>query len=315
MPYKPINALKPGENIKQVFFVAEKQLLKTKQGKPYLTLELADKTGRIKAVMWDNADAANGTFKTGDFAHCQALVEIYKDELQLKINAVAPANPDDVDVANFTAHTAKDVELLFEELKETLATVKEPSLSKLVNLFLNDKEFVRQFKSAPAAIKNHHPYVGGLLEHTANMMQLAKSITAYYPFINPELLLVGVFLHDIGKIKEYAMDVMAQMTDEGELLGHTIIGITMLEEKLKEIPDFPADKATMIKHLIGSHHGDRQYGAPVLPMTPEALMLHYLDNLDAKMGGYQQLTAKSDPKEHWTEWSKSLERRFYKSGQ
>ena len=189
--------------------------------------------------------------------------------------------------------------------------VKDPFLVELIQQFLTDADFVEKFKKAPAAVERHHSYSGGLLEHTVNILNLASRISEFYKIINTDLLLTGIFLHDIGKMKEYEIKITPQMTDEGRLVGHTLLGIMMLEEKIRNIKDFPSLSKSLLEHLIGSHHGQYDYGAPVLPMTPEALLLHYLDNLDARMGEYQ-LLSENLPGGGWTEWSKSLDRKFYK---
>ncbi|MFA5794739.1 MAG: HD domain-containing protein [Candidatus Brocadiia bacterium] len=313
MPHKFINALKEGDSVRDIYLVSDKQLRKTRAGAPFLVLELTDKSGRIKGMVWDKADEFNRRCKTGDLINCQALVEPYQNELQLKISNLDADVPADTDRSNYLAHTGKDIELLMEELRNILAGVKDPYFAGLIKSFMDDKKFVEQLRISPAAIEFHHNYVGGLLEHTVNLLQLALQISpCYHKIIDTDLLLTGTFLHDIGKIREYEIQLAPKMTDEGYLLGHTVIGVSMVEERAKSIKDFPAERLTLLKHLISSHHGQREFGAPVLPMTPEALMLHYIDNLDARLGEYQALAEKADPSSNWTERSRSQERKFYK---
>lgn len=313
MGHKFINKLKEGDTVNNAYLVADKQLRKTRAGATFITLELMDKTGRIKGVIWDKADELGRRFKTGDLAAFQAVVEPYNNELQLRISNLSPDLPKDIDKSNYLAHTGKDIELLFEELQDILSAVKDPHLSALIKSFLGDKKFLELFKSTPAAVEFHHNYVGGLLEHTVNLLQLARQISSYYQdIIDLDLLLTGIFLHDVGKTREYEVQITPRLTDEGYLLGHTIIGVQMLEERAREIKGFPAERLTLLKHLIGSHHGAHEFGAPVLPMTPEALMLHYIDNLDARLGEYQTLLTRSDAGSNWTERSRSQDRRFFK---
>ncbi len=266
MSHRFINQLKEGEPLNGVYLVADKQLRKTRTAKPFLTVELQDKTGSIKGVIWENADSYNRLFKTGDLVLCQAVVEPYQNELQAKISSISADIPGEVDHSNYFSHTSKDIELLLEELKEILSTVKEPHLAALIKAFLNDAKFMDTFKKTPAAIEHHHAYVGGLLEHTVNLLQMASQIVSYYhSLIDSNLLLTGIFLHDIGKIREYEIQITPRMTDEGCLLGHTLLGINMLEEKARLIKDFPPERLTLLRHLIGSHHGQHEFGAPVLP--------------------------------------------------
>ncbi|MFH0888109.1 MAG: HD domain-containing protein [Planctomycetota bacterium] len=311
MSHKFIKDLSAYDTVDQVFQVVSKQQRIKRDGLPYLNLELRDKTGKIQAKMWDNLPKTDSIVEHG-FVCVKGQIELYKSALQLVISSLASASPEDINQEFFISKTSKDIELLYEEFKGILSGVKDPFLAELIQQFLTDNDFVREFKTTTAAIERHHPYSGGLLEHTVNILNIASRISEYYKIINTDLLLTGIFLHDIGKIKEYEIKITPQMTDEGRLIGHTILGIVMLEEKIRNIKDFPSLYKSLLEHLIGSHHGQYDYGAPVLPMTPEALLLHYLDNLDARMGEYQ-LLSKDLPSGGWTEWSKSLDRKFYKA--
>ena len=310
---KFIDQYKNNETVNDVFWLSRCDLRTTAKGKPYLTLTLQDKTGSIDGKVWDNADAINANLTPQSFIHVRGKVNEFKEILQVKVDACKPITEDKVDLEDFTAHTEKDIDLLWEELIETMGKIKDPSLAKLFKTFLADKELVTNFKKATAAIKLHHAYVGGLLEHTVNILKLGKLISAEYQILNKDLLFFGIFLHDIGKIREYEVKVAPEHTDEGRLVGHTSFGILMLEEKARQVKDFPAELLMELQHLILSHHGEYAYGAPVLPMTPEAMVLHHLDNLDAKIGQYKTLQdAITDPKEKWTTWSNALGRRLYR---
>ena len=315
--HKFIKNLKVFNDLDQIFQVVNISKRTSQKGSIYYQLDLKDKSGKISAKIWSILPGIESVTENS-FALVKGRVDAYKGTMQVIISDISPAAPEEVDPEVFTASGGKDLEALIEELRGFLAKIENPFLVELTKLFLEDEVFIEKFKIAPAAVEIHHAYRGGLLEHTVNMMNLAERITGYYytagepkePLLNKDLLMVGVFLHDAGKIKEYEMKIMPQMMDEGKLLGHTILGIMMLEDKIKQIENFPDQLRIVLEHLIGSHHGQREYGAPVLPMTPEAMVLHYLDNLDARMGEYLLLTQKS-ANGNWTEWSKSLERRFY----
>ncbi|MEK7449128.1 MAG: HD domain-containing protein [Planctomycetota bacterium] len=308
---KFINEFRENDRIDQVFWLSQKELRPMKNGK-FINLKLSDKTGSLEGKIWDNAEEVYDRLITESFIQVQGEVTEHNKKLQIKVHSFKPVKDDDVNLEDFTPHTPKDIDLLWAQLTETMDALADPYLKKLINLFLSDQKFIGVLRKSPAAIKLHHAYVGGLLEHIVNILNLGKSLSAYYPVIKQDLLLVGIFLHDIGKMKEYSIKIMPDQTDEGRLIGHTSLGILILEEKTQQIKDFPTELLMELRHLILSHHGEYEFGAPVLPMTPEALMLHYLDNLDAKMGQYQSLREHiTDPEERWSEWSNALERRLY----
>jgi 3'-5' exoribonuclease len=310
MSRKFVKDLKPTDTIDQTFQVLNYQQRTKKDGFPYLHLELRDRSGKIQAKMWDNLPQDNSITQYG-FVRIQGKVEEYKGETQIIISSLKAIPEGEVYQQDFILSTPKNIDELYKRFKEIISQVKDKFLVKLMDKFLSDNDFVEKFKKTPAAVEIHHAYSGGLLEHTVNLLNLGLKISDYYQTINTDLLITGIFLHDIGKIKEYEIRITPQHTDEGRLVGHTILGIMMLEEKIKNITGFPADYKYLLEHLIASHHGLPEYGAVVLPMTQEALVLHYLDNLDAKMGEYKTISENTTDKSIWTEWSKSLERRFY----
>lgn len=313
--HKFIKDLAAYEPIDQVFCVATKQLRKKKDGSDYIRLELRDKTGKISTNIWDNIFQLDSILENS-FVRIKGQVNLYKTELQINTSSISLAADKEINPDYFSHYSSKDIETLYEEFKKILSGIKDASLSKLIKEFLTDTDFVEKFKLSPAAVGKHQPYAGGLLEHTVNILKLAIPISESSPYagwLNSDLLITGIFLHDIGKIREYEIKVVPQMTDEGRLIGHTVFGIVMLEEKVRNIKDFPVTYKTLLKHLIASHHGEYEYGAPVLPMTAEALVLHYLDNLDARLGEYQILVQNSSNNVAWTDWSKSLDRKFYKA--
>lgn len=312
-PY--IKEFKKDDKINRIFLVTAKGKKTTKQGKPYLDLELTDKTGQIPAKMWDdNGSVAQmeSLFAKDDFIQVQGNIDDFQGTLQLKINSLKKVDPKKIDLSDFVAQTGQDIELLWAQILEITESIQNADLSKLVSVFLKDTDLITAFKRAPASIKHHQPYIGGLLEHTVKLLNLAQGLFVTYPLLNRDLLLVGILLHDIGKTKEYQFHLRPEHTDEGRLVGHTILGILMLEEKVKEIKDFPQDLLMRLRHLVVSHHGEKIYGTPVVPMTAEALAIHYLDNLDARMAEYYENIEKLSPDNNWTDWINSIERRFYR---
>ncbi|MEW6026356.1 MAG: HD domain-containing protein [Planctomycetota bacterium] len=308
--HKFIKDLAAYEPIDQVFQVVTKQQRKARNGSIFYRLELRDKTGKVSTNIWDNISQLDAVSEYS-FVRVKGQVDLYQGELQIKTSSLTPAADKEINPDFFAIHTALDLEALYNRLTSVLARVKDPHLVKLLEAFVKDEDFIERFKKSPAAVEKHQPYTGGLMEHTLNVANLALGAGEQYPTLNMDFLLTGIFLHDIGKIKEYETKVTPQITDEGRLVGHTIFGILMLEEKIAKIKGFPPEYKTLLEHLIASHHGQLEYGAPVLPMTPEAIVLHYLDNLDARLGEYQLLLQNAPKNSNWTEWSKGLERKFY----
>jgi len=308
--HKFIKDLAAYEPIDQIFQVVIKQQRKTKTGSIYFRLELRDKTGKVSTNIWDSISQLDAISEYS-FVRIKGQVDLYQGELQIKTSSITPASDKDINPDFFAVHTALDIEAIFESFTQVMARIKDAHLIKLVEEFFKDKDFVERFKKSPAAVEKHQPYTGGLMEHTFNMANLALGVGQQYQTLNMDFLLTGIFLHDIGKIREYETKVTPQITDEGRLVGHMVFGILMLNEKAGKINGFPTEYTTLLEHLIASHHGEREYGAPVLPMTQEAIVLHYLDNLDARLGEYQLLIQNAPKNSNWTEWSKGLERKFY----
>ena len=224
-----------------------------------------------------------------------------------------------VELADFLPHTEQDVSKLFERICTLLRKLENPHLRALAECFLMDQELMRGYCSAPAGVRNHHAYLGGLLEHVATLMESADRIAPLYPELNRDLLLMGIFLHDIGKVRELSYDRAFSYSDEGQLIGHVVLGVEMLGEQVQRVPDltgeaFPTELLLRLKHLIVSHHGALEFGSPTLPMTPEAIALHYLDNLDAKIHSFTRDIREDRGQSSWTPYSQATQRRLFKGG-
>jgi 3'-5' exoribonuclease len=265
------------------FVVVSKQVKPKKTGEPYLALTLGDRTGQLEAKMWDNVEDALDAFEQEDFIKVKGLLNRYKNRFQITIHKARRLGDSEVDFADYLPKTTKDIGELWQTLAGFIATFQNPYLKALVEAFMSDPEIAEAYRSAPAAKSLHHAYIGGLLDHVVSLCRSCELMCRNYPQINRDLLLTGAFLHDIGKIHELAYNRSFSYTTRGQLLGHMIIELEMLQQKLAQVPGFPDELKTLLEHLIISHHGHYEFGSPKLPMFPEALMLHYLDDLDSKM--------------------------------
>lgn len=301
-----------GDHIDDLFVLSDKTLSHKRDGNPYLTVTLADKSGQIKGVVWDNVEAISGAANAGDFVVVSGSVSEYRGKLQMVVKSMVVQPPDSVTAADFLPATTRDVDQMFAKLQSLCATMESASLKTLLETFWFDQEFVRQFKRAPAAKKMHHAYLGGLLQHTLSMALLADKISGHYSGLNRDLLLAGAVLHDIGKVRELTYDQHIDYTDEGRLLSHIIIGLEMVDQKIRTIPDFPQTDAALVKHLIVSHHGAREFGSPEPPKTIEAVLLNYIDEIDSRVNGIREFMAAEDPDAAWTGYHRLLERHFYR---
>jgi len=306
------------EAIDQVFLASQKQLRPNRNGNLYLQVELTDRSGSLNARMWNATDADYRCFEDGDFVHVEGSTQVYQGALQLIATAISKARPEEIELADFMTLGPAEIDRLAVRLAELLRGLTDPHLRNLAECFLNDDDFMLRFARSPAGVKNHHAYPGGLLEHVVNLMEITALIAHRYPRIDAELLLMGVFLHDIGKIEELNSEKGFTYTDAGQMLGHVVLAVSMLDAKLAQTADlsgeeFPVETALRLKHMIISHHGHYEFGSPKLPMTLEAIALHHLDNLDAKIHHFQQLIrddANSDSP--WTQFHHNLNRKLYK---
>jgi 3'-5' exoribonuclease len=307
-----ITDIRAGDRVDDIFVLSEKILSQKRDGNNFLNVTLSDKTGTIKGVVWDNVDQIAAGITSGDFAHVNGSVSDYRGTLQVVIKKMAPFSSDRIDPSDFLPQTSRDIEGMFERLVKRTDSITTDYLKALIDAFFKDKEFVNKFKTAPAGKKMHHAYIGGLLEHTLSMVSLADKIAGHYSGIDRDLLLSGAILHDIGKIDEFEYQFKIDYSDKGRLLNHIVIGIKMVDEKLSGIDNFPEDQMLLLKHMIVSHHGTREFGSPEPPKTIEAVLLNYIDEIDSKVNAIRDFIASEDPDETWTSYHRLLERHFYK---
>lgn len=313
-----ISELGHQEPVDQIFLASQKQLRPNRNGNLYLQVELSDRSGSISARMWNADDADYRAFEDGDFVRVEGTTQLYQGAMQLIASSVCKARPEEIEYDDFACLTPADIDRMALRCAELLRGMQEPALRNLAECFLSDDDLMGRFIKSPAGVKNHHAYPGGLLEHVVNLMEVVTRIVDRYPAVDPELLLMGAFLHDLGKIEELSCDKGFAYTDAGQLLGHTVLAVSILERKIREAEElsgeeFPCETALRLKHMIVSHHGQYEYGAPKLPMTLEAMALHHLDNLDAKLHSFEQLIRDdANVDSCWTQFHHSLNRKLYK---
>ena len=310
---KFITELRDGEQIVEHYFCKFKQTQKTKAGKTYYSLKLQDKTSVIDAKVWEiNRDIGN--FEEGDMVKVDALVNNYQSELQLKINKIRKSREGEYVISDFIPTTEKDIEEMYTTLVGIIKSVQNPFVKTLLeNIFIHDQEKVATLKTHSAAKSMHHGYMGGLLEHILSVTEICVFMSTRYKHIDRDLLIAGALLHDIGKIYELSPMPKNEYTDDGQMLGHIILGVEMVVLETAKIDNFPRPLSSLIKHLIISHHGEYEFGSPKLPSTPEAMLLHYADNMDAKLKTFEETIDKDTTPGLWTGYNKALNRYIRKS--
>lgn len=266
------------------FLVLAKQQRTTKTNKPYLNLIFCDRSGQLEGRVWEiNDPRIAREFERGDIVKVRGCVSRFDDRLQMKVEQLRVAAPAEADKSDLMPATTYDVAALWAKLTAFVDSFTDPDLKLLITTVLEDPQVSAAYREAPAAKQLHHAWLGGLLEHVVSLLTLADRVAPHYPMVHRDLLMTGVILHDIGKIKELAWDIGFEYTLEGMLLGHIQIGAAMAERAMDRLPNFPPKLKTLVLHLILSHHGKLEFGSPKLPMTPEALALSFIDDLDAKM--------------------------------
>lgn len=313
-----VTDLSDGEAIDQVFRASEKQLRTNRNGNLYLQLRLNDRTGSLTAMLWNASQKQFDRFENGDFVRVKGTAQLYNGGMQVLCKEIQKTDSSAVDLTDFETLSIVDVEQMVDRIAKLLRSIENPHLLNLADCFLLDEVFMQDFKLAPAGIKNHHAYQGGLLQHVLSLMELVSKVVPLYPNIDRDVLLMGAFLHDLGKTKELTYRPDLGYSDAGQLLGHLVLGVQLLDQKIAAAEhqmgdSFPIELANHLRHLILSHHGEYEFGSPKLPMTLEAIALHLLDNLDAKIHSFQQLIDDDANKSSdWTVFHPSLNRKIYK---
>lgn len=321
MSRRYVNQFGHQEAVDEVFVASDKQLRPNRNGNLYLQLDLSDRTGAIGARMWNASEALYKSFDNGDYVRVEGTTQLYQGAMQLIASRLVKIDPVEVNEDDFAQLPSVAVDKLLLRLGEMLRDMADPHLRNLAECFLLDEPLMGKLARAPAGIKLHHAYHGGLLEHVVNVMEVVLRIGPCYPQIDRDLLLTGAFLHDIGKVDELSYERDLSYTDEGQLIGHPVMAVGLLEKKVGEAEKLagepiPEETVLRLKHMLVSHHGQYDYGAPKLPMTLEAVALYYLDGLDAKLNSFEQLM-RNDPNvdSPWTHYHANISRKLYKGKQ
>lgn len=312
--HKWIGAVKPGDPVRGSYVVKDKRVGTTRTGNMFISMTLGDRTGELEAKVWDKARELSALFEKGDILEVEGLSESFKGQLQVTLSRLKRCDGEP-DLRLYMESAPGDPSEMMAGLRNILKRVQDRHLKGVCDRLLADHDFIRMFKQAPAAKNFHHSYLGGLLEHTLSVCEMAGTVAAHYPAkLDRDLLLAGAFLHDIGKIRELSWNRLIDYTDEGRLLGHLVLGVSILEEKIGGLKGFPDILAARLKHLILSHHGQHDFGSPKRPKFLEAFALHLIDDLDAKINGLGRFMERDQKGGAWTDYHRLFERYLFKGG-
>lgn len=321
MQRQNVNTLADGHTVDEVYLLADKQLRANRNAETYLLSQLRDGSGQISGLLWNVREDIAAAVNAGELVRARGRVQLYQGNLQIILTSIAPAREDEYDPTDFMPAGSADTEKLLDRLNTILRGISNDSIRSLAIAFLEDVDLMDRLSTCPAGIRLHHAFHGGLLEHVVNVLETADRIQDLFPTVDFDLLKIGIFLHDIGKVRELEFDSTFSYSHEGQLIGHLVQGVEMLNERVRQLESatgqpFPTETLLRIKHMIISHHGAYEYGSPKLPMTPEAIALHYLDNLDAKINEFQSLID-GDPNSDavWTPYNAHLQRKIFKGVQ
>jgi len=302
----------PNQTISTTFLVKSKELRNKKTGGQFALITLSDKTGDITGQWWDNFEDTIDSFDRDDIVFARGQVTVYRNHLQLSIHRMRLCQEREYSLTDYFPTTKYDVDDMFAELMAIIGEFKNEYLRQLLQSIFADENTARKFKKAPAAKTMHHPYLGGLLEHSLSLVKLCRKVGEHYDGIDVDLLQTGAVLHDFGKIDELSYDRAFGYTDDGQMIGHLVMETIMVADHIKQIPDFPDELRRHLLHMLLAHHGKLEYGSPKLPTTPEALMLAYLDDLDSKVEAMMRLIAEPQVEGAWTRISPMFERPLYR---
>lgn len=315
MEQKLINELVPGDAILSFFIVRKKEVKQKKStDEIYLSFDLGDRSGRIRGSLWKEVPAANRNIQVSDVVKVKGKVITFLDQNHISIDQIRKAtSKDKVNPEQFLPSTPQNIPDMYTNLKAHLSQIENPFLQQLLKSFLADKDFIEQFVKAPGGKLWHHAYLGGLLEHTLSVIIISKFFNQHYQnSLNADLLLTAAFLHDVGKVAEFSTQGFIDYSTPGRLLGHITMGANMVMEKMSQIPDFPVSLKQQLIHCMLSHHGQKDKGSPVVPMTLEALILNFADDLDSSVAAFQRIMAKEkEPGKVWSNYVNLIDRFIY----
>lgn len=311
-----VEQIKERNFVDSTFLVGDKTLAMAKNGKPYMTLRLADRTGEVEGRVWDRVDEFSACFEKNYFINVKAKASVYLGKMQLVVQELSPVAEQDVDLGDFLPVSERSTDDMRTEFMSRVDSLTDPDLKALMQSFAADQEFMRGYCAAPAAKAMHHVFLGGLLEHSLAVATLADDVSRRYPVVNRDLLVVGALLHDIGKVDELRYERSFDYSDEGKLIGHIVMGVEMIDEKIRSISGFPSRLKMLLKHMLLSHHGQYEYGSPKRPKTLESVILNFVDDLDSKINGVCTHMAKEPNREgDWTSYHRLYDRYFFRDNQ
>ncbi|MCH7663895.1 MAG: HD domain-containing protein [Chloroflexi bacterium] len=308
-----LRELEPGDQFVGFYTLRNKQLEPFRDASRgyFLTLILSDSSGQLLARVWEGAEQAYEELKSGEVVKLQGEVETYLDRLQARVQQVRPAKPGEYDRRDMLPSSPRARDEMLAELGIFIEQVEQPDLRALVDFFFDDQDFLNNFAQAPAARRVHHAYLGGLIEHTLELLKIAATVMEVYPQINADLLRTGVLFHDLGKVREFVWDLDIDYSDEGRLFGHIVMADEMVTAAIKELPEFPPQLAMPLRHMLLSHHGRYEWGSPRRPKTLEAVALHHIENLGAQLNRFHLLLQDVAPDKQWTSYDRLLKRQLY----
>jgi 3'-5' exoribonuclease len=312
MKQRFVTDLSPDAQVRTTFLVQARERKIARTGSAYLDLDLRDASGVVRAKLWD-CDRHPLDFEVEDIVAVEGVVEDYQGTLQIRVRKISRCSPDEVDLFDYLPRSRRDPEEMYATLLDRLRRMPEGPLRMLLLTIMEDPSIAEKYKRAPAAMSYHHAFLGGLLEHVLSLVQLGDQVCDHYEFLRRDLLLAGLVLHDLGKIEELSFSRGFRYSTRGQLLGHISIGLEMAQEKMRQIPDFPAELKGLIEHIILSHHGKMEFGSPKEPVFPEALVVHFLDEMDSKLEAMRaQYATDQDRPGDWTARNPALRRELLK---
>jgi len=305
-----LREIKPGTAVDDVFYVTRRDIKERRDGAPFLTFQFQDRSGTVNGIMWDGVEDALKCLESSGFYRVQGRLGDYQGKPQLTVSAIYPAATEEVKRDDFVTASRYDRGEMLERIRQYIAAVKDPHLRQLLDSFFGDAAFVEQFALAPGGAAVHHAYLGGLLEHTLFMARMAETAGAIHEEVNSDLLMAGVILHDIGKVREYSYESALDHTFDGRLLGHIVMGYEMVRERIADIKGFPEELARILLHIILAHHGHMEFGSPKTPKFAEAFIVYFLDNMDARVAMFRDATDRNKGVK-WTDYHPYLETNVY----
>jgi 3'-5' exoribonuclease len=311
-----LRELQPGDRFVGYYVVRSKQLepLRDPSRGYYLTIIFSDRSGQLLGRVWEGAEDVDAEIVQGEVIKLDGEVETYLDRTQIRVLRIRPAAQGEYDIRDMLPSSSKNPEEMLNAMQVYIDQISDPHMKGLVDIFYGDEDFMQLFRQAPAARLIHHAYIHGLLEHTLELLDLAETVLTLYPQIDSDLLITGILLHDIGKVREYSWELDIDYTNEGRLIGHIVMADEMISEAIGQMADFPEDLTLSLRHLVLSHHGRYEWGSPRRPMTIEAIALHHLENLSAQVNRFALLIEKRPHGEAWTKYDRLLKRQLYSGG-